>query len=81
MTFPVFALGRIPVGMYFAGATGGPERVSLDYRATNQSAFLMIMEEPFTGAGNQLAGEVGADAVIQSVPGWRGHGGIRERLV
>lgn|GEM_PF-924410 len=67
VTFPVFALAKLPDGMYFAGATGSPDRVSLIYNTPNQSGSLLINEEPFTGAESQLAWDVGLDADIQSV--------------
>lgn len=42
VSFPVFALTRIPVGMNFAGATGGPDRVLMAYTTSNQAGSLLI---------------------------------------
>ncbi|PKO13474.1 MAG: hypothetical protein CVU39_18900 [Chloroflexi bacterium HGW-Chloroflexi-10] len=67
VTFPVFALAKLPDGMYFAGATGSPDRVFLMYNTPNQAGTLLVYEEPFSGAESQLAWDVGADADIQSV--------------
>jgi hypothetical protein len=65
--FPVYALPRLPDGLHFDGATGGPDQIMLVYSAPGQTGSLVIWEKPFTDTSSQLAGEVGADAVIQSV--------------
>lgn len=67
VSFPVFALAEPPDGMHFAGATGGPDQVHLYYDTPDQTGFLLIVQQPYTGTGNQLAMEVGADAEIQNV--------------
>lgn len=67
VNFPVFALAEFPQGMNFIGASGGPDGVSLVYTTPNHAASLIISEEPFAGAEDQLAWEVGADADIQYV--------------
>jgi hypothetical protein len=65
--FPVYALAQIPDGLVFAGATGGPERVTLHYTSPKQTGSLTLWMEPYHGADALLAGEVGADAQIESV--------------
>jgi len=66
-SFPVYALGKLPAGMQFSGATGGTDRVFLDYRKPDQTESLSILEQPIAGASSQTGGEVGTDADIQSV--------------
>lgn len=65
--FPVFALSEIPEGLFFTGATGGPERVHLVYSASDQTGWLMIDEEPWTGSPQQSGWEVGASANIETI--------------
>jgi hypothetical protein len=67
VNFPVYGLAQSPAGMNFAGATGGPGRAVLVYTTPDQSGSLVIFEDPFEGSKHLLAGEVGADAVIQSL--------------
>jgi hypothetical protein len=67
VSYPVFAFPKLPEGMYFVGATGGPDQVGLFYDTPGQTGNLVLMEKPFSGTGNQLSMEVGADANIQSV--------------
>ncbi len=72
--FPVFALTDLPEDIDFAGATGREDFVVLSYRSPETytesgwlNGFLLIQEEPYTGASNQLSTELGADADIQTV--------------
>ncbi len=72
--FQVYAFAELPEGMYFTGATGGSDWVDLSYQSplTYTDAgwvygYLTLQERPFTNDPDQIAWEVGADAVIQSV--------------
>lgn len=65
--YPIFALAQLPGEMYYAGATGGPNFVSISYQSPNQSGYLDIREELYTGAEDQLNWQLGADADIQNV--------------
>jgi hypothetical protein len=65
--FAVSELGTIPAGLYFTGATGGPERVFIKYEAEAHSGGLTIFESPWTGSPEQTAWQVGASAVVENV--------------
>lgn len=67
VTFPVFQLAQIPEGLYFGGATGGPDRIQIIYKTKNQSGILLLSEEAWMGSLEQKAWEVGASADIQAV--------------
>jgi hypothetical protein len=67
VSFPVFALAKLPEGMQFIGATGDPGQVYLVYTLADPPAILTVEEEPFTGAANQLNWEVGDQAEVQTV--------------
>lgn len=67
VSFPVFALSKLPEAMRFTGATGGPDRVHLVYSTSNQTGTLVIWQEPLEGDGSRQAWEIGADAVIEQV--------------
>lgn len=67
VSFPVFALPKLPEGMRFTGATGGPDQIHLLYSTSNQTGTLMISQEPLEGDGSLQAWEIGADAVIEHV--------------
>lgn len=65
-TFPVYQLAQVPEGLFFIGATGGPDRVYLVYQAIDRFGSLIIIEEPYSKAASQAA-PVGQDAEIQMV--------------
>lgn len=65
--YPIFALTQLPGDMFYAGATGGPDFVRISYQSPDQSGYLDIREEPYTGAEDQLNWQLGADADIQNV--------------
>jgi hypothetical protein len=68
VSFPVFALAKLPEGMQFTGATGRVDQVFLVYTLADPPSILTLQEEPYTGAAQQLNWEVGAGADIRSVP-------------
>lgn len=72
--YPVYALPDLPDDMYFAGVTGKSDFVVLIYKSPETytdsgwlNAHLVIQEEPYTGASNQINTELAADADIQTV--------------
>ncbi|HTX91194.1 MAG TPA: hypothetical protein VMC09_08255 [Anaerolineales bacterium] len=67
VNFKVEQLGVIPAGLYFIGATGGPDAVELIYDSADHGGFLYLREEPWTGSSKQTAWQVGASAVVESV--------------
>jgi hypothetical protein len=65
--FEVKEPASIPAGMYFTGATGGPDAVYLRYEYENNSGGLFVAEERWTGTPDQGNPRVGASAVIEEV--------------
>jgi hypothetical protein len=65
--FTVSQLGSIPAGLYFIGATGGPDRIFIKYEAEAHAGGVYIFESPWTGSPAQSAWQVGASAVVESV--------------
>jgi hypothetical protein len=65
--FKVSELGSIPAGLYFIGATGGPDRIFIKYEAEAHSGVLTIFESPWMGSPEQTAWPVGASAVVETV--------------
>jgi len=65
--FTVSELGSIPAGLYFIGATGGPDRVFIKYEAEAHSGGMYIYESPWTDSPEQTAWQVGASAVVETV--------------
>jgi len=67
VNFPVLELGRIPAGMHFLGATGGPERIYLLYDNGKLTYGVALTEEPWTGSSDMIQQQVGASAVVETV--------------
>ena len=67
VNFTVKELGAIPAGLYFIGATGGPDGIGIRYDSSDQSHGLGISEERWTGKPVQGTSEVGASAVVEKV--------------
>jgi hypothetical protein len=65
--FVVKEPAKIPAGMYFTGATGGPDGIFLRYEYENNSGGLFVTEERWTGIPSQIWPEVGASAVVEDV--------------
>jgi hypothetical protein len=65
--FTVKELSDIPEGMYFIGATGGPDSIFLKYEFENHSGGLTIFEERWTGKPAEGTSEVGASALVEKV--------------
>jgi hypothetical protein len=57
----------IPEGLYFTGATGGPDAVYLRYENENNSGALFITEERWTGTPDQGNPRIGASTVLEDV--------------
>jgi hypothetical protein len=58
---------RIPPGMYFTGATGGPDEVYLRYEYENNSGGLFISQERWMGIPDEGMPRIGASAVVEDV--------------
>ncbi len=67
VNFTIKELGNIPEGLYFSGATGGPEMVMISYDSADQSWGLLITEQPWAGKPAQGTSEVGSSAVVEKV--------------
>ena len=68
VNFTVKELGVIPAGMYFTGATGGPNSVVIFYDTLDHSGFISLTQEPWTGLPAQTAwSNVGPNAVVETV--------------
>ncbi len=65
--FTVKELGSIPTGLYFVGATGGPDNVFLLYSYENQSGSLTISVERWAGVPSPQADLIGVSAVVEEV--------------
>ncbi len=64
--FTVWELGTIPAGMYFAGATGGPDQVAVLYDIGDTRAGVMLVEEPWTEK-SATPWKIGASAIVEPV--------------
>ena len=69
VNFTIKELGIIPSGMYFVGATGGPDQVILLYDTQDHSTVILLTEKPWTGSGARAAlwNDVSPNAVIEPV--------------
>ena len=65
--FTVREPATIPAGIYFIGATGGPDSIFLKYEFENDSGGLIIWEERWAGNPVKGTSEVGASAVVEEV--------------
>jgi hypothetical protein len=65
--FTVKELGTLPAGLYFTGATRGPDSVWLLYASPDNSWGIGLSQEPWTGSPEQTSWEVGASAVVETV--------------
>ena len=65
--FTIKELGTIPVGLYFIGATGGPQMVVIVYNSADNSGAVSLIEQPWTGSPEQTAWQIGASAVVETV--------------
>jgi hypothetical protein len=65
--FTVREPANIPEGLYFIGATGGPDNIYLLYYYENQSGGLSITVERWAGAPSPETGLVGASATVEQV--------------
>jgi hypothetical protein len=66
--FTVQELATIPVGMYFIGATGGPEEAYILYAAVDHSRTLILIEQPGTSSAEQKGFEVASGVAVETVP-------------
>ena len=65
--FTVREPGKIPEGLYFVGATGGPDSISLTYYFEDLSGSLHITIERWTGAPSPQTDLIGASAIVEEV--------------
>jgi hypothetical protein len=65
--FTVKEPGYIPDGLYFEGATGGPDSIYFNYSSPDHSATLTIFVERWTGSLSPLTDLVGSSAVVEKV--------------
>jgi hypothetical protein len=66
--FTVKELASIPEGMYFIGATGGPEEAFITYEKADHSGFISLIELPWTGGSEQKGFEVAPGVEVEDVP-------------
>jgi len=66
--FTVKELASIPEGMYFVGATGGPEEAFLRYETVDGSRSQFLFEQPWTGSPEQKSFEVAPGVAVETVP-------------
>lgn len=66
--FTVQELASLPAGMYFIGATGGPQEAFITYDSGDHSRFIALIEQPWTGSAEQKGFEVAPGVVVESVP-------------
>lgn len=67
VNFTVKEPASIPVGLYFVGATGGPDSIYLLYYYENQSGSLSVTVERWAGAPSPQTDIVGASAIVEEV--------------
>ena len=65
--FTVKEPASIPAGLYFTGATGGPDGIYLRYEYENNSGGLFISQERWMGIPDQGMPRIGASAVVEDV--------------
>lgn len=65
--FTIKELSSIPAGLYFIGATGGPQMVIILYNGADNGGGLSLIQQPWNGRPEQTAWEVGASAVVETV--------------
>ena len=64
--FTIKELGTIPKGLYFVGATGGPQMIIIVYDSPDHSGALSLVEQPWTGSPEQTNWQIGASAVVET---------------
>ena len=64
--FTIKELGTIPAGLYFVGATGGPQMIIIVYDSPDHSGALSLVEQPWTGSPEQTNWQIGASAVVET---------------
>jgi hypothetical protein len=67
VNFTIKELGTIPEGLYFIGATGGPDGVYLLYDTVDHSGFISLKELPWADNPEQTAWQVGSSAIVETV--------------
>lgn len=65
--FTVKEPANIPQGLYFVGATGGPDSIYLLYYYENQSGSLSVIVERWAGAPSPETDLIGASAEVEQV--------------
>lgn len=65
--FTIKELAAIPQGLYFVGATGGPDNIYLLYSYEDQSGSLSITVERWAGAPSPQTDIIGASAIVEQV--------------
>jgi hypothetical protein len=65
--FTVKEPANIPEGLYFIGATGGPDNIYLLYYYENQSGSLSVTLERWAGAPSPQTSLIGASAAVEKV--------------
>lgn len=68
VNFTVQELASLPAGMYFIGATGGPQEAFIKYDTNDQSAGLYLSEIPWTGSAEQTGFEVAPGVQVETAP-------------
>jgi hypothetical protein len=67
VNFTVKEPANIPEGLYFIGATGGPDNIYLLYYYENQSGSLSITVERWAGAPSPETSLIGTSATVEQV--------------
>ena len=65
--FTVREPANIPEGLYFIGATGGPDSIQISYQYKDMSGSLYITEKRWTGNPSPQTDLVGASAKVEQV--------------
>jgi hypothetical protein len=65
--FTVKEPGNLPEGLYFIGATGGPDSIQISYQYKDMSGSLYITEKRWTGIPSPQTDLVGASAKVEQV--------------
>ncbi|MFN8384385.1 MAG: DUF4367 domain-containing protein [Anaerolineales bacterium] len=65
--FTVKEPASIPEGLYFVGATGGPDSIYLLYYYENQSGSLSVTVERWAGTPSPQTDIIGASAIVEEV--------------
>jgi hypothetical protein len=65
--FAVKELNRIPMGLYFNGASDGQDMVIILYDSPDHSGALALMEQPWSGNSQQNAWPIGPSASVETV--------------